>query len=334
MTENKNEKIYAVRSVSINNTKVVNRLKAAMDKLSEGEFNVYLGKGYKGQKLNIKLAIADKKLETGSLHDEFFLDHMDFLILDTLQLFLEPPLSEKYGKCFTARKLIKVMSGGECSETEQKQTAISQTKINDITERINYLSNIQIEIDKCTSIENRSGSDMEEDIEVIVSGRLLPVKCRPAGGKTEEFYFLPDSPMPLWKYASEKNQIIRVGADLFYCNGVVRNTDMNLVIKYFLIHEIMVMRYRNEKEENFTANKIYYSRSDGSGLLSVIGFKSEDKNAVLNKISVVHQTVCRVLDYYSEKGLITGYSPLKYSKNGAVKGVEIILPEKKSRKAE
>lgn len=328
------EKIYAVRSVGINNSKVVNKLKATAHKLSEGRFNIYLGKGRSGQKVNIELHIIDKELETGSLHRDCFLDYMDFLILDLAQLFLEPPLSEKYGKCFTARKLIKLMTGGECSGSEGKQTAISGTKINEITERIKYLSNIGIEIRKCTTVGKDSDGYAEEKLEKVASGCLLPVECRSEGGKAEEFCFVPDAEMPLRKFASGSKQIIRTDADLFFCNGIVRNTDMNLIIKYFLIHEIMVMRYRREHEENFSANRIYYSRSDGTGILSVIGFSSEDKNAVLNKISAVNETVCSILKYYKKKGLIEDFCTFKYSANGGAKGVEIILPEKKSRKAE
>lgn len=325
MTEKTKEKLYTVRSVGINNSKVVNRLKAAAHKLSEGDFKIYLGKGHGGQKMNINLQIIDKSLETGSLHKEHFLDYMDFLILDTAQLFLEPPLSEKYGKCFTARKLIRLMTGGECSGSEGKQTAISKTKINEITERIKYLSNIRIEISKYTSVGKDFDGDIDVELEEAVSGCLLPAVCRSSGGRGEEFCFAPHAEMPLRKFASASKQIIRTDADLFFCNGVVRNTDMNLIIKYFLIHEIMVMRYRCEHEENFSANKIYYSRSDGTGILSVIGFASEDKNAVLNKISAVNETVCRILEYYKKKGLIEDFCTFKYSANGGVKGVEIML---------
>ncbi len=326
------EKIDTVKSVNINNTKLVNKLKASRDKLRAGTFVIYTGKGFKGPQIEVNLEHISKKSNDGGLHKDEFLSYMDFLILDIAQLFLEPPLSEKYGKRFTVRKFVKVMTGGECGEDDGKQTSISAKRLESIKHRIDYLANLKIAIDFQSENENiKKRSSGSEHKSGFISSPILPVKY---DEERKEYYFTSDT-LPLYEYASVNKQIIRVDSDIFFCNGIASNTDTNMLIKYYLIHEIMVMTYRNEKEDNFAANRIIYFQSDGNDLLSVVGFQINDKNgeqkniasmpSVLNKIRAVHETVTAILEHYKEKGIIEDYNTLKYHDKGAPKGVEIVM---------
>ncbi len=314
----------ALQMVGINNTKLVNKLKENRSSLiPDTEYRIYLGKGKTGSPVKFTL--------TGS--EDAALSYVDFLILDTAQLFFEWPLSEKYGGRFTLRKFIKVMTGGENGDEEAQPTQISPKRLSFIQSRIDKLSKLNIRID--LTAENELLKKKEGAVPHptgIIEGPLLPVEY---DSEKKEYFFTADI-LPLYEYASVNKQVIRVPAKLFFCDGIVTNTDANLLIKYYLIHKIEVMLYRNSNEENFSGNKIYYYKSDKEGLLPLIGYTREEhvpehrkkfvtRPKVLNKMRSVHDTVCKILDHYKAHSLIEDYRPITLFDNGAPKGVEIIL---------
>lgn len=312
-----------IKSVGINNTKLVNKMKENCQRLvPDNAFRVYLGSGKTGISIDFRL----------SGQDDVTLSYMDFLILDTAQLFFEWPLSEKYGQRFTLRKFIKVMTGGE--NNENSETAqISPKRLEDIRSRIDRLSRIKIYID--FSAENERVSQKEDAVPHetgIIENPLLPVQY----DEEKREYFFTAQALPLYEYAAVNRQVIRVPADIFFCTGELANTQMNLILKYCLIHEIEVMLYRSEHEKNFSANKIYYYKSDKEGLLPLLGYtraghpddrrkKFVTRPKVLNKLRSVHGSVTKILECYKKQSLIKDYLPITLFENGAPKGVEIIL---------
>lgn len=318
----------SINSAVINNTKLVNKLKEVRDKLSpDTDFRIFLGNGKTGIPIRFRLS--------GS--EDVTLSYMDFLILDTAQLFFEWPLTEKYGYRFTVRKFIKVMTGGEKGEENSEPTQISPKRLEYIQSRIECLSKIKIRIDMYE--ENKRIAERGEvppHPTGIIENALLPVAY---DAEKREFYFTSDK-LPLYEYASFNRQVIRVPADAFFCPCELTNTDTNLILKYYLIHEIMVMIYRNEHEKDFAGNKIYYYKSDKEGLLPLLGYtrtehpddcrkKFVTRPKVLNKLRSVHGSVVQILEFYKKYGIIQDYLPITLFDNGAPKGVEIIL--KKSR---
>lgn len=314
----------SIKTVGINNTKLVNKLKENCDKLlPDNDYRIFLGSGKTGTPIIFRLS--------GS--EDVTLSFIDFLILDTAQLFFEWPLTEKYGYRFTLRKLIKVMTGGEKSEAAQ----ISPKRLEYIRPRIDRLSKIKIRIDFTKENERiAEKADVVPHSTGIIENSLLPVAY---DSEKREYYFVSDI-LPLYGYAYYNKQVIRVPADVFFCTGELTNTDANLILKYYLIHEIEVMTYRNEHERNFTGNKIYYYKSDKEGLLPLLGYTKAEhpddqrkkfvtRPKVLNKIRSVHESVVKILECYKKHGLIEDYLPVTLFDNGAPKGVEIIL--KKSR---
>lgn len=318
----------SIKTVGINNTKLVNKLKENCDKLSpDNDYRIFLGSGKTGIPIIFRLS--------GS--EDVTLSFIDFLILDTAQLFFEWPLTEKYGYRFTLRKFIKVMTGGENGDEKSEAAQISPKRLEYIRSRIDRLSKIKIHINFTKENERiAENADVASHSTGIIENPLLPVTY---DAEKREYYFTSDI-LPLYEYASFNKQVIRVPAEVFFCNGELTNTDMNLILKYYLIHEIEVMTYRNEHERNFTSNKIYYYKSDKEGLLPLLGYtrtehpddrrkKFVTRPKVLNKLRSVHESVVKILECYKKHGLIEDYLPVTLFDNGAPKGVEIIL--KKSR---
>ena len=321
----------SIKFVGINNTKLVNKLKENGGRLlPDREYIISVGSGKAGPEISFRLS--------GS--ENVTLSYIDFLILDTAQLFFEWPLSEKYGRRFTLRKFIKVMTGGENGGESSEPAQISPKRLEYIRSRIEHLSNVNIFIDMTN--ENRRVSekgDVPPHPTGIIENPLLPVAF---DSEKREYYFIADI-LPLYEYASVNRQVIRVPAEVFFCTGELTNTEMNLILKYFLIHEIEVMTYRNEHERNFAGNKIYYYKSDKEGLLPLLGYTRADhpddrrkkfvtRPKVLNKLRSVHGSVSKILDCYKKHGLIKDYLPITLFDNGAPKGVEIVLKKSRSEK--
>lgn len=347
MTEERNDVIASVNRVTINNTKLVNRLKLNGSKLRsywtlpEGTqyYSVNTGKGYKGAEVRIRL--DGSALEGSGDPNNTALDLMDFLILDTAYLFCLSPLSEKYGERFTVRKFYKVMTGGECSGRNVSQLAVSPQRLEKLEKRIDRLSKIKISIDFRS--ENQRAAESERHESGFIEAPLLPLK------KTERVSeYEINGAFPLYEYASVNKQVIVADAAQFFCNdGSRSNTDIYLVTNYYLIHEIKVMIYRNEKEKDFKDDTIVYYHNDANKLclfdiLKPFGMERK-KNAssetaekkinpaatpaVLNKLRSIHDIVTGILDKYKENGLIKDYKTLRYSDSGKAgpKGVKIEL---------
>lgn len=259
---------------------------------------------------------------------------IDFLILDTVYGIYGD--YDKYRHTFTVRQLIHAITG-----TPQKPSSKEQTER--FAEEIEKLFKTRISINFREELDLKT-SEYKEGDAIIENMPLLPLK---RVGKNK--FKITEKP-PLYLYAEANKQVISVPERLFYCEGIIRNTERNLLIKYALLHELEVMRFvttgNNKYNKKYSKDSIMYfeksdrrSEPDGGFLTRLDWCLDEEKNDVikseadieekltdvagLHTVNEITKTLKKILDYYVVVGYIEGYELLRRNNKGAVTGIKI-----------
>lgn len=323
----------------INNTKLVNELKknGSLYKANQ-EYALAVFTTVKNQK---KIYIKFKL----TFNDACALKPIDFLIMDAVyNIYCE--YNTEYGNVFSLRQLYRIITG----ETDsKKQLAVSKERLDMLKERVDSLRSIDISIDCRAEAKARKKLNSEN---YIINAPLLPIE--PKGKK----YRITDVP-PLYQYSDISGQVLRIPLNRYYCinsNGekAINNTIRTILIKYYLIHELEVMRSTEEnnrfnyKSIPFFKHSVRKSECD-RGILTQLHSKGSDKYwfletgetvksksiigdhldepSVRHTISEIEKTVCDILDFYISDGYIKSYKIEKVSKRAGCEGMPLNITD-------
>lgn len=306
----------------INNTLLVRKLKqkgGMLEANTESDYNSVVFKTENNENVYVYYNIRREENVKP-------LNMLDFLILDVAYMIYR---DDGYRERFSVRELIHAVSGGEES--------CSPKRIQEFTEEIEKLRNTIITIDYSEEAREKGYEEGRYRIEMP----LLPVE------KTGKRYKFSGKP-PLYKYAEVNNQVIVVPDYLFYCENLIGNTRRNFLIKYYILHELEIMRYvgtgKYAKDEI-----LYFKKSDRNsephkGLFTEIDWRLDESDLNLIKytytpdikenittveglhtIESITETVKKLLDYYIEIGYISeeGYELIRRTPRSAVMGIKI-----------
>lgn len=286
-----------IKSIYMNNTKIANELRKYHNRIgTENLINV----GGKGRPLKINYRIDTD------------LTPFDYMTADTICTIYDNEYTT-----FSLGHVLRVMSGDE------KQTLTKERKYA-LERSIQRLSETYLEID-CRKELKARGINWENDGRI--KGIFLPLSQK--GKCTYEI----TGRIPLYEYAKINDQkiyfppeLLRIPSDI---TGVrMSNTEELLLIKYYLIRRLELMRHTGNSMNERRIIYIHKSHSipgEQAGLFPEIGLSSSDyasEASWKNKRQKVHQNICRILNYYQSIGYIEGYTVEK-GEYGLVKGVKI-----------
>ena len=217
---------------------------------------------------------------------------------------------------FSLGQLLRVISGDKQQTlTEQKKTELEASLI----------KMMEAEFEIVFTEEAEMMGKKEEKLRI--RREFLPLE------QIDNIFYIKEN-LPLYEYAELKNQIICVDVDCVFDlgataknNRVIVNTSEALKVKHYLIQHIEMMK---NKKNNYNATEIQYIKRSHQKGLSTAGmlydidiFKENYKTAGgwKNKRQKVHQTVCKILDYFKTTKYIKDYTVLK--KGNLITGVEI-----------
>lgn len=318
----------------INNTMLVNTLKrdGCLYKLATPYSLKVFSKTNRATKKSWSINIEFRIDADG---ETFPIKPVDFLIMDAVYYLYCNEISPK----ISLRQIDGVLTGDRVSD---KQHAVSENRLGMLKERIENLMKTRIRIDCTDEVKARKGKGVAS---CIIEGPLLPLEK--AGRK----YIITDEP-PLYKYSDINGQVQHIPYNLFCArtsdgNSAVKNTLRNILIRYYLIHELEVIRCANSK---YNLDKIPFlevskrSTQSDRGILTGLHqkeFFGDDRTdsvkceciirktittpAVRHSVSAVEKTVRNLLDFYKHEKYLESYSIIKNSKRSDMP--ECGLPE-------
>ena len=214
-------------------------------------------------------------------------------------------------KCFTAKTLLKVMSGN----LQQKAT---EKKLKTVEASLMKLTQIRVRIDCTKELRVRKVIGPQE--ELILDDYLLPLKVvtiKKADGSSASEFVLACCPV-LYQYAEKNRQIISVPIELLAAPKIP-DTEQNILLKRQLIKRIEMIR------SGSVTRTISYEwiDNDGStkGLLKTLGVDRSTNLFWRNKKMEVHGYVIKILEAFREYGYIKDFKVIKDGQ--AVAGVEV-----------
>ncbi len=267
---------------------------------------------------------------------------LDFAILDAVYyIYFNFSI---YRNQFAISNLIRVLTG-------ETTSSISKQRIEKYNSAIERLMKTRISIDYTQEYELRNDGEKNEDAKIVERPLLQLEKI----GKNK--YRITAMP-PLYEYSEINKQIRAIPSELFYAKELKkRNTDRSILIKYYIIHEIEVMKYRrsvkysNNKMKNYDINTIHYfiknihKKDCDRGLLTQIDWTPNEDDeddtifvrypvqlnehittsSGLHTIKDVTETTRAYLQFLKKHKYIKDFSEKKRSDSGSVIGFSINL---------
>ncbi|HIU03185.1 MAG TPA: hypothetical protein IAB63_08045 [Candidatus Onthocola gallistercoris] len=199
-------------------------------------------------------------------------------------------------KKFTVRKVLLLMAADE----NISLPAFRRQRMDQI---IHKLSQMKIYID-CRQ-EASDTNKMQKRYE----GIFLPVKAEGKG-----YVFLEDAQMPLYAYGEAKKQMITVPVRLLAYEpdegkekeSRLINSDENILLKVYLIHELEIVRNKKNK----VTEKTFRIKDPGdSGVLSAMEIErsSFSEESYMNKIREVYRKTELLFGYWRRVGYLRDY---------------------------
>lgn len=220
--------------------------------------------------------------------DLTFLDMMTANAVYTLMVNREP------GAEFQAETVAQIMAGNPAwrlagkrrGEVEQRLQKLAQTRL-------------------CILADH--DHQVEQD---LYEGSFLPAEWEPSGARLR-FRFLPGRQMPLYQYAEDHRQLIKVP---FRClrddgaNGQIshNNNDRMLALRHYLLQELEILRYEKNKVEERPIRLLKRDREGNElGLLWILGITGEGREE--KDMSPVARKVQKQMEELLENWKRSGY---------------------------
>ena len=225
------------------------------------------------------------------------------------------------GKGFSLGGLLHALSGDDV------QTATAQWK-KALTESVGRLTAAGIEID-CAA-ESKARKRGSRTLEPTFSGPFLAAE---SAGKDRWRFIGTGTPLTLYRYAEQINQIVRFPQALLAIKNadgkkLLRDSEENIFIKRFLIQRIEIAR---RGASRYSMNSIRYLPRRGEGLFSDLRLDpAGDRETFRRRCRAAHEAVKTVLDHYKRIGCIRDWTPAGGQSGlfgpDVPEGVELRLP--------
>lgn len=260
--------------ISINNSKIANAIKK-YDNLT-GARNI-ISVSTRGAKVtkDVQFVIKDN------------LTVFDMAIADAIY-----SLKMQGEKKFTARKILKIMSGDEA-------ISVCKERKYQIEERIDRLMENEIYID-CREEAN-------ENILPRYQGNFINAIKEGNGYK-----ILEDNPFPLYAYAEAKRHIITIPWELLNYqtiegrekNDRIVNSNENILLKYYLLQQLEIVRNKKNK-----VNEKIFSLKNKKDIYKILEINEEvfTEESLTNKIRDIYRRTELLFEYWKRLGYIVEY---------------------------
>lgn len=247
-----------------------------------------------------------------------------------------------YMDMVTANAVYSLWRSGEGKNGFRAET-IGQIMAGDMDRRLRPEKQVEVEerLQKLAETKLYILADHDQQaLQEVYDGPFLPITWE--DGKSRlRFYFQPDEQMPLYQYAEERGQLIRLPMsrlrdDETLGQTKLNNNDRTLLLRHYLLQELEIINYPANRVEDQEIRLLKRDEAGNEyGLLWRLGLMEEGQ-AQPAEIKRVQQTIQLLMENWRKDGYVTQeqYQPIP-----AEKGYGILLskgnkPEKKRNKKE
>lgn len=174
----------------------------------------------------------------------------------------------------------------------------------------------------------------------VYEGPLLPLTWE-SGKSRLRFRFRQDGQMPLYQYAEERNQLLRLPVSLLRDDETLgqtrlNNNDRTLLLRHCLLQELEIVRYPGNRVDQRELRLLKRDEAGNEyGLLWTLGLAAEEKNQAA-EAKRAQQTMELLLDNWRKSGYVTEeqYQPLSPEKGYGILLLKSNEPDKKRNRKE
>lgn len=310
----------------INNSIIITKLRSIGNNFRYGEFyNSVVSSKMAKKEAAIEYRFSFEASD-GSMPEP--LEYFDLLVLDILYYLW---INRMRQPTFSINDLIYAATG--------KVAYLQKNRIDKFRHSLEKLSSIVLEIYCFEELEMREKTD---DFESVLIGRLAPIRIstksvrrnlvKEGDTETQEYdkttYEITEEPI-LYRYTDINNQIIAVPFDMMMSKGAnVKNTDRALLVKYYLIRELELIRKSTErtkfKTQSFNDRQVRFigktnnnncllqqiDSSDAKGEADQLVLQRDmisnlTKGSFINETKSVKNIVEKYLKFFTEMGYIS-----------------------------
>ena len=200
-------------------------------------------------------------------------------------------------------------------QAEFQADAIAQIMAGNLEWRIveKRRSELEARLQKLAQTQIYILADHDHQVEQdLYEGPFLPVSCQSSGGRMK-FQFLAGKQMPLYQYAEHHRQLIEVPFHRLRDDpegGPVRhnNNDRMLLLRHFLLQELEILLYENNKVEDRNFRLLKTDREGNEfGLLWILGILGDGEEQVKDPAAVakkVQISIQQLLDGWQKSGCL------------------------------
>lgn len=247
-----------------------------------------------------------------------------------------------YMDMVTANAVYSLWRSGEGDNGFRAET-IGQIMAGDMARRLRPEKQDEIEerLQKLAGTELYILADHDQQaMQEVYEGAFLPLTWE-TGRSRLRFRFKDGGQMPLYQYAEERNQLIRIPVSLLRDDEALgqtrlNNNDRTLLLRHYLLQELEIVRYPGNRIDEREVRLLKRDETGCEyGLLWVLGLVPEGKNPVA-EVKRIQQTVEQLLDNWRKSGYVTEnqYQVLPEEKGYGVQLLNGDKTEKKGNKKE
>lgn len=169
-------------------------------------------------------------------------------------------------------------------------------------------------------------------------GPFLPITWE-SGKSRLRFHFRDEGQMPLYQYAEDRGQLIRLSVSLLRDDEKqgqtkLNNNDRTLLLRHYLLQELEIVRYPANRVDRRELRLLKRDEAGNEyGLLWTLGLTAEEKNQTA-EVKRAQQTMEQLMDNWRKSGYVTEeeYQPLPPEKGYGLLLLGCDKPEKKRNK--
>ena len=147
-------------------------------------------------------------------------------------------------------------------------------------------------------------------------GPFLPIIWE-SGKSRLRFHFRDKGQMPLYQYAEDRGQLIRLSVSLLRDDEKqgqtkLNNNDRTLLLRHYLLQELEIVRYPANRVDRRELRLLKRDEAGNEyGLLWTLGLTAEEKNQTA-EVKRAQQTMEQLMDNWRKSGYVTEeeYQPL------------------------
>ena len=231
-----------------------------------------------------------------------------------------------YMDMVTANAVYSLWRSGE-GENGFRAETIGQIMAGDMDRRLRPEKQDEIEarLQRLAATELYILADHDQQaMQEVYEGVFLPLTWE-AGRSRLRFRFREGGQMPLYQYAEERNQLIRIPVSLLRDDETLgqarlNNNDRTLLLRHYLLQELEIVRYPGNRIDEREVRLLKRDEAGNEyGLLWLLGLAGEGKSPAA-EARRAQQTVDQLLDNWRKSGYVTQeqYQPLPEEKGYGV----------------